>query len=379
MRGKLGDFMALALRSTKQQGNRKTNVLPTHRLKIWDCKLSNTISNPLLPPMEQSLLAGSPSAPRRCTPLAALRLPISPSSESRWILVPRWQYWMLSTLSRTSARLAVRHSRRHAVIASGGAFNEKHTLVLIRHGESQWNLENRFTGWYNIQLSPKGEQEAAEGGKLIHEAGYKFDVAYTSFLKRAIKTCWHALEQTGLMHIPIKNAWQLNERHYGSLTGLDKQETVDKHGKDQVMIWRRSYDIPPPPVDHKSEYYPGNDPTYASLSPEEVPDTESLATTLDRVLPYWEKVISPDIKDGKKVLIAAHGNSLRALVKHLDGISEEVITGLNIPTGVPLVYELDDNLTVIPHKDAIAPLQGRYLGDLDAVKARIAGVANQTK
>ncbi|CAM9667197.1 unnamed protein product, partial [Hapterophycus canaliculatus] len=178
-------------------------------------------------------------------------------------------------------------------------------LVTSRHGESQWNLENRFTGWYNIQLSTKGEIEAAEGGKLINDAGFKFDVAYTSFLKRAIKTCWHTLEQCGLMHIPIVNAWQLNERHYGGLTGLDKQETVDKHGIDQVMIWRRSYDVPPPPVDKNSEFHPANDPTYASVPRNELPDTESLATTLDRVLPYWEKVISPDIKAGKNVLVRA--------------------------------------------------------------------------
>ncbi|CAN0212118.1 unnamed protein product [Pylaiella littoralis] len=286
---------------------------------------------------------------------------------------------MLSTLSRSSARLAVRQSRRHAIAASVGAVNEKHTVVLIRHGESQWNLENRFTGWYNIQLSHKGEIEAADGGKLINDAGYKFDVAYTSYLKRAIKTCWHTLEQTGLMHIPIVNAWQLNERHYGGLTGFDKQETVEKHGMDQVKIWRRSYDVLPPPVAKDSEFHPANDPMYASLSPSELPDTESLATTLKRVLPYWEKVICPDIKAGKRVLIAAHGNSLRALVKHLDQIPEDKITGLNIPTGVPLVYELDENLKVIPHKDAIAPLQGRYLGDLEKVKARISGVANQTK
>ncbi|CAB1107735.1 unnamed protein product [Ectocarpus sp. CCAP 1310/34] len=286
---------------------------------------------------------------------------------------------MLSTLARTTGRLASRQGRRHAITASIGGANQKHTVVLIRHGESQWNLENRFTGWYNIQLSTKGEIEAAEGGRLIHEAGYTFDIAYTSFLKRAIKTCWHTLEQTGLMHIPIVNAWQLNERHYGGLTGLDKQETVEKHGIDQVMVWRRSYDVLPPPVDKKSEFYPGNDPMYKSLSPEELPVTESLATTLKRVLPYWEKVISPEIQSGKNVLIAAHGNSLRALVKHLDDIPEDVLTGLNIPTGVPLVYELDDNMKVIPHKDAIAPLQGRYLGDLEKVKARIAGVAKQTK
>lgn len=286
---------------------------------------------------------------------------------------------MLSTLSRSSARLASRQGRRHAIIASVGAINEKHTVVLIRHGESQWNLENRFTGWYNIELSHKGEIEAAEGGKLIRDAGYTFDVAYTSYLKRAIKTCWHALEQTNLMHIPIVNAWQLNERHYGGLTGLDKQETVEKHGIDQVMIWRRSYDVLPPPVAKDSEFHPSNDPMYAHLSADEKPDTESLATTLKRVLPYWEKVICPDIKAGKNVLIAAHGNSLRALVKHLDNIPEDVITGLNIPTGAPLVYELDDDLKVIPQKDAIAPLQGRYLGNQENIKARISGVANQTK
>ncbi|CAM9282256.1 unnamed protein product [Choristocarpus tenellus] len=285
---------------------------------------------------------------------------------------------MLSILSRGSSLLG-KQSRRSVAAAAVGGLNLKHTLVLIRHGESQWNLENRFTGWYNIALSPKGEEEAAEGGKLIKDAGYKFDVAYTSFLKRAIKTCWHTLEQTNQMHIPIKNAWQLNERHYGGLTGLDKQETVDKHGKEQVLVWRRSYDVPPPPIDHSSEHFPGNDPMYTHLNKDQLPDTESLATTLDRVLPYWNDEIAPDIKSGKRVLIAAHGNSLRALVKMLDNIPEDTITGLNIPTGVPLVYELDDDLKVIPNKNAFAPLQGAYLGDLDAVRARIEGVANQTK
>lgn len=198
-------------------------------------------------------------------------------------------------------------------------------------------------------------------------------------MSRAIKTCWHALDQTNQMYIPVKTAWQLNERHYGALTGLDKQQTVEKHGKEQVLVWRRSYDIPPPPLDKSSEYYPGNDPRYAGLSDAELPVTESLATTLDRVLPYWEKEIAPQIKAGKRILIAAHGNSLRALVKHLDGIPEDVITGLNIPTGAPLVYELDDNLKVIPSKQAIAPLQGRYLGNQDEIRARIDGVANQTK
>ena len=252
-------------------------------------------------------------------------------------------------------------------------------LARRSHGESQWNLENRFTGWYDIQLSEAGEKEAAAAGKLVASEGYQFDIAYTSYLKRAIKTCWHQLEQCNQMYIPIKNAWQLNERHYGGLTGLDKQQTVEKHGKEQVLVWRRSYDVPPPALDKSSEHYPGNDPKYAHLSPDQLPTTESLATTLDRVLPYWNEEIAPTIKAGKRVLIAAHGNSLRALVKMLDDIPEDVITGLNIPTGAPLVYELDDNLRPIPHPDAIAPLQGRYLGDRDNILARIQGVANQTK
>ncbi|CAM9385829.1 unnamed protein product [Chrysoparadoxa australica] len=262
---------------------------------------------------------------------------------------------------------------------AAAALRQKHTVVMVRHGESQWNLDNRFTGWHDIQLSPKGETEAAAAGKLVADSGFKFDVAYTSYLKRAIKTCWHVLEQTDCMSTPIKNAWQLNERHYGALTGLDKQQTVEKHGKEQVLVWRRSYDIPPPPIDHSSPDYPGNDRKYAALSEKDIPDTESLATTLERVLPYWKDVIVPDIKAGKQVVIAAHGNSLRALVKHLDNIPEDVITGLNIPTGAPLVYEFDDNMKVIPSSEAIAPLQGKYLGDREDVLARIQGVANQTK
>lgn len=217
-----------------------------------------------------------------------------------------------------------------------------------------------------------------EGGKLIAEAGIKPVVAHTSLLKRAIRTLWHVLEQSDRMWIPVNKAWELNERHYGSLQGLDKQETVDKYGKDQVLIWRRSYDIPPPVVDKSSPHHPGNDERYAGAEfPEEF--TESLATTLTRVLPYWEKSVVPQLKEGKTVLITAHGNSLRALVKHLDGIDEETIAELNIPTGTPLVYELDENLKPIPQEGAIAPLQGRYLGDQDAIRARIEGVKNQTK
>lgn len=254
-----------------------------------------------------------------------------------------------------------------------------HKLVLVRHGESTWNDLNIFTGWADAALNEKGLGEAAQGGKLLKEGGYTFDVAYTSVLKRAIKTLWTILEELDLMYIPIINTWRLNERHYGGLQGLNKQETVDKHGKDQVLIWRRSYDIPPPECDESSEYYPGNDPRYANVPKDDLPYTESLKLTGERFMPVWESEIAPAIKSGKKVLIAAHGNTLRALVKHLDGISEDEITGLNIPTGVPLVYELDDDLNVIPNENGIGPLKGLYLGDLADVKARIEGVANQTK
>jgi 2,3-bisphosphoglycerate-dependent phosphoglycerate mutase len=250
--------------------------------------------------------------------------------------------------------------------------------VLVRHGESTWNLENKFTGWVDCPLSPKGHEEVIEAGKLIAAEGITANVAFTSLLKRAIRTLWHVLEQTDLMWIPTHKAWELNERHYGALQGLDKQETVNKYGKDQVLVWRRSYDVPPPTVDKSSEYHPSNDPRYADhVFPDEF--TESLATTLDRVLPYYEKAIVPQLKEGKTVLIAAHGNSLRALVKYLDNIDEATISELNIPTGTPLVYELDDNLKPIPQPGALAPLQGRYLGDQDAIRARIEGVKNQTK
>lgn len=239
-------------------------------------------------------------------------------------------------------------------------------------------MENKFTGWYDCPLSPKGHEEAIEGGKLIAAAGIKPEIAHTSLLKRAIRTLWHVLEQSDRMWIPVTKAWELNERHYGALQGLDKQETVDKYGKDQVLIWRRSYDVPPPIVDKSSPHHPANDERYAGAEfPEEF--TESLATTLTRVLPYWNEKVVPQLKEGKTVLITAHGNSLRALVKHLDNIDEATIAELNIPTGTPLVYELDENLKPIPQAGAIAPLQGRYLGDQDAIRARIEGVKNQTK
>lgn len=267
---------------------------------------------------------------------------------------------------------------RSLLAYQSGGINEKHTLVLVRHGESTWNLENKFTGWVDVPLSPKGHEEVIDAGRLIKESGIQVDVAHTSLLKRAIRTLWHVLEQTDFMWIPVTKAWELNERHYGSLQGLDKQETVDKYGKDQVLVWRRSYDIPPPTVDTQSEHHPCNDSRYASHDfPNEF--TESLATTLDRVLPYYDQHIAPQLKDGKTVLVAAHGNSLRALVKHLDNIDESEIAELNIPTGCPLVYNLDENLKPIPQEGAISPLQGKYLGDLDAVRARIEGVKNQTK
>jgi len=259
-----------------------------------------------------------------------------------------------------------------------GDLDMKYTLVLVRHGESTWNKENLFTGWVDVPLSEGGVGEAEDGAKLLNEEGFTFDLAYTSTLKRAIKTLWIILEELDLMYIPIINTWRLNERHYGALQGLNKQETVDKHGKDQVLVWRRSYDIPPPVVDRSSEHHPSNDPRYKGV---EFDDefTESLKTTGERFMPDWENKIAPDIKAGKKVLIAAHGNTLRALVQYLDNIPDDVICELNIPTGIPLIYELDDDLKPIPHPDAIAPLQGRYLGNQEEVRARIEGVANQTK
>ena len=254
----------------------------------------------------------------------------------------------------------------------------KSTLVLVRHGESTWNLENKFTGWYDCPLSPKGEEEVIEAGKLIKAAGIKTEIAHTSLLRSAIKTLFIVLDQTDQLWVSVKKHWELNERHYGSLQGLDKQETVDKYGKDQVLIWRRSYDIPPPTVDLSSPHHPSNDPRYAGQDfPAEF--TESLKTTLDRVLPFYEANIAPDLAAGRNVLVTAHGNSLRALVKHLDGIDETEIAELNIPTGVPLVYELDDDMNVIPSGEGFAPLRGRYLGDQDAIRERIEGVKNQTK
>ena len=241
-------------------------------------------------------------------------------------------------------------------------------LVLLRHGESTWNLENRFTGWTDVDLTPKGVQEAQEAARLLEEGGYTFDVAYTSLLKRAIRTLWITLDGLDLMWLPVNNTWRLNERHYGALQGLNKAETAARYGEAQVKVWRRSYAEPPPALTPEDERYPGRDRRYAGLSPAELPLTESLKDTVARFLPYWHRTIVPDIQAGKRVLIAAHGNSLRALVKHLDGMSEADIVELNIPTGVPLVYELERDLR---------PLKHYYLGDPEAVRKAAEAVAKQ--
>jgi 2,3-bisphosphoglycerate-dependent phosphoglycerate mutase len=243
-----------------------------------------------------------------------------------------------------------------------------HTLVLLRHGESTWNLENRFTGWTDVDLSAKGLQEAHAAGRLLKEGGYSFDVAYTSVLKRAIRTLWITLDEMDLMWIPIHNDWRLNERHYGALQGLNKAETAAKYGEQQVKIWRRSYADPPPALTPDDERHPARDRRYAKLRPEELPLAESLKDTVARFLPYWNETIAPAVRSGQRVVIAAHGNSLRALVKHLDGISDDAIVELNIPTGIPLVYELDHELK---------PIRSQYLGDPEAAKRAAEAVAKQ--
>jgi len=243
-------------------------------------------------------------------------------------------------------------------------------LVLLRHGESDWNKQNRFTGWTDVDLSEKGIAETAEAGRVLKEQGYTFDVAYTSVLKRAIRTLWITLDEMDLMWIPVYRSWRLNERHYGALQGLNKAETAAKFGEEQVLIWRRAYATAPPELEKDDERYPGNDPRYADLTDTELPLTECLKDTVERFLPYWHETIAPTVKSGRRVLIAAHGNSLRALVKYLDNISDEEIVGLNIPTGMPLVYELDGDLN---------PIKSEYLGDPEKVEAAMAAVANQGK
>jgi 2,3-bisphosphoglycerate-dependent phosphoglycerate mutase len=243
-------------------------------------------------------------------------------------------------------------------------------LVLLRHGESTWNRENRFTGWTDVDLSDKGREEAREAGRLMAAEKFEFDVAYTSVLKRAIRTLWIARDEMDLLWIPVFGSWRLNERHYGALQGLNKAETAALHGEAQVKIWRRSYDIPPPPLTPDDPRHPSRDRRYSELRPAELPLTESLKDTVARFLPYWHETIAPAIRSGRKVLIAAHGNSLRALVKFLDDVPDEEIVELNIPTGIPLVYLLNDDLQ---------PLQKFYLGDPETAKAAAAAVANQGK
>ncbi len=245
-----------------------------------------------------------------------------------------------------------------------------HTVVLLRHGESTWNKENRFTGWTDVGLTDQGVAEAHESARQLRAGGYTVDLAYTSVLKRAIKTLWLVLEDMDLMWIPVHRSWRLNERHYGALQGLNKAETAAQHGEKQVQIWRRSYATPPPPLDEDDARHAAHDPRYAGVPRGDLPRTESLKDTVARFLPYWTDTIGPTIRSGQRVLIAAHGNSLRALVKHLDGIPEDEIVGLNIPTGVPLVYELDD---------ALRPLRHFYLGDPAAIAAAQRAVANQAR
>jgi 2,3-bisphosphoglycerate-dependent phosphoglycerate mutase len=245
-----------------------------------------------------------------------------------------------------------------------------HRVVLLRHGESTWNRENRFTGWTDVDLSDRGREEAAAAGRLLQEGGYVFDQAYTSVLKRAIRTLGIALDTLDQLWIPVVKDWRLNERHYGALQGLNKAETAARHGEAQIKIWRRSYDIPPPPLTPDDPRHPSRDPRYAARQPSELPLTESLKHTVARFMPYWHTTIAPAIASGQRVVVAAHGNSLRALVMYLDGVSEAEIVELNIPTGIPLVYELDDDLR---------PLKHYYLGDAAAAAAAAARVANQTK
>jgi 2,3-bisphosphoglycerate-dependent phosphoglycerate mutase len=243
-------------------------------------------------------------------------------------------------------------------------------LVLVRHGQSTWNLENRFTGWIDVGLSKLGIEEAKSSARLLLEERYAFDIAFTSVLKRAIQTLWIILEEMDLMWIPVYKSWRLNERHYGALQGLNKSEMADKHGADQVLLWRRSYDIRPPALDRSDERYPGKDPKYAGLEEKDIPLTESLKDTVNRFLPYWHDTIIPTLREGKRVLISAHGNSLRALVMYLDNVSREEIVSLNIPTGIPLVYELDDNLKATNHY---------YLGDPEVARKAAEAVADQAK
>ena len=279
--------------------------------------------------------------------------------------------------STAAAARALGGARRAA--SSSAAGPAKHTLVMMRHGQSAWNVSNRFTGWVDVPLTAAGEAEARRGGAALRAEGFEFDAAYTSVLKRAIKTCFLALEELDHMWVPITQDYRLNERHYGALSGLDKAETTARHGEEQVKVWRRSYDVPPPAMEPGHAFSPAADRKYAALPPGALPATESTATTAERVMPFWRATLAPQVQAGRRLLVVAHGNSLRALVKNIDGISNEDIVNLNIPTGVPLVYEFDAAFRPIRHPEAIGPLSGRYVGDRAAILAEIEKVANQSK
>ncbi|KRX02544.1 hypothetical protein PPERSA_11884 [Pseudocohnilembus persalinus] len=253
---------------------------------------------------------------------------------------------------------------------SEAAGNAKYKVVFLRHGESQWNKENRFTGWYDVALSPKGVEEARAAGKTLKQNGYKFDICFTSVLTRAITTLNYTLDELGTHYLPVNKHWRLNERHYGALQGLNKSETAEKHGEEQVKIWRRSYDIPPPALEQTDERFPGFDPRYAQIPKDHLPTTESLELCVERVLPYWYDAICPAVLSGKSVVVCAHGNSLRSIIKHIDNVSKEDIIGLNIPTAIPLVYEFDENMV---------PVKNYYLADPEELKQKMNAVANQGK
>lgn len=275
---------------------------------------------------------------------------------------------MLRSLSKYN-KIPVHQLLLQTLLASSLKVNMK-KLVLLRHGESTWNKENRFTGWTDVDLTPKGLEEARSAGRLLRENGFIFDIAYTSVLKRAIRTLWITLDQMDLMWVPINLTWRLNERHYGALQGLNKAETAARFGDKQVLLWRRSYDIQPPALTTDDERYPGFDLRYGNVSREDIPLTESLKDTVARFLPFWNQTIAPQVKAGQQTIIVAHGNSLRALIKYLDNVSDEDILNYNIPTGIPLVYELDDNLK---------PMRNYYLGDSTEIEEAVSAVANQTK
>jgi 2,3-bisphosphoglycerate-dependent phosphoglycerate mutase len=271
-------------------------------------------------------------------------------------------------------------SERDKLMAALGGPPPFARLIFSRHGESEWNVANKFTGWVDVDLSEKGVGEAKNAGTLIKGEGILLDICFTSVLKRAIKTCDLALESSDQLYVPVVKTWRLNERMYGGLQGLDKKETVKEHGQAKVDVWRRSFNEPPPEIDKSNQYYTGNEDKYKGLKPEEIPTTESLETVIKRVMPFWKESIEPELQKQKTVLIAAHGNSIRAIVKDIEGIPDDVIPGLEIPTATPLVYDLDSNLKPIKQKDAIAPLQyGRYLGDVEKIKAAAEAVKNQTK